>query len=343
MFKKILLLLLLPALLFGEVSLGGIDRNDLVIKNRVLLKINGEPLTVVDVVKKMDLIFYRQYPKMVNSVMAKYEFYMSNFQYVFFTLVNDLLVMADAAEKEVEVSDGDIREEMEGLFGPDVVANIDQLGLTFEEAWKLLKRELTVRRMNQMMVRSKAISEVQPKELKVLYEEYLKQNPTENIWVYHILTFKGNDKEKVQDVAEKAFSQITENKINPNEASIIFKEIADIEFSLSDEFVRKEREISKAHKEVLDKLAPQVYSRPVVQANQRQGNFTARIFFLKEQKKNTPATFAEIQNELEQEVLQKAMARHSEIYSQKLRERYGITNEYLSKMIPRDFQPFALR
>lgn len=342
MLKKIILILLSPVLLFGEVSLDSQKHGDIVVNNRILLKINGEAISVVDVVKKMDLIFYRQYPQLINNPMARYEFYMTNFQGLFFALVNDYMVLADSEDKEIEVTDGDIREELESLFGPDVVANIDKIGLTFDEAWELLKREITVRRMNMMMVRSKAMSEVHPKELKVLYDEYVKQNPAQNVWHYHILTFKGNEKEKVQNVADKAFLQMTEKNITPFDVSLIFKE-SDTEFSLSDEFVRSEKEISSSHKAVLEKLNEKGVSHPSLQANLKEPYFVAKIFYLKEQKRNVPITFAEIQDKLEHELLQKAVMRYSEQYSEKLRERYGITNEYISQMIPQNFQPFALR
>ncbi len=70
MIKRIILLSLLCSCssLFGAVSnldfsLDNSYPQNIVINNRILLKVNGKSITVMDVVRKMDLLFYRQYPE----------------------------------------------------------------------------------------------------------------------------------------------------------------------------------------------------------------------------------------------------------------------------------------
>ena len=122
----------------------------------------GKAISVMDVVRKMDLLFYRQYPDLASSAMARYQFYTSGWRSVLGAVIDDYLIVADAEEKEITVNDGEVREELEKMFGPDVVLNLDQLGMTLEEAFDLLKTELTVQRMTAIMVRSKAITDVHP-------------------------------------------------------------------------------------------------------------------------------------------------------------------------------------
>lgn len=345
MFKKgLLLLALFPAIILADVPAElplSLEGDQIVVNNRILLKINGKPITVVDAVKKMDLIFYRQYPQLLRSPRARFEFYSTNFQYIFSILVNDRLIMADAEEKKVEVTDGDVREEMESLFGPEVVNNIDTIGLSYDEAWDLLKDEIVVRRMNQMMVQSKAINEIQPKEIKALYEEYIKTNPGDDEWHYRILSFKGKDKEAVRGVMERAMAQLKETK--PPVDSLHFKEESGVEFSLSTEYQRKDKEISKAHKGMLEKLDPLSYGKGDLQLNNKDNVWAGRIFYLVEHKKGTPPAFKEMEGKLHEELMQKAIARNAESYLGRLRDRYGVTQEYLNQMTPPDFQPFALK
>lgn len=317
------------------------------VNNRILLKINGKPITVVDVVKKMDLIFYRQFPHLLTSDQARYEFYMNNFRMVFSAFVNDMLVIADAEEKEVEVTEGDIREEMESIFGPDVVGNIDRLGLPYTEAWELIKKEILVQRMNQMMIRSKSQAEVQPKDLKNLYDEYVKAHPPEKEWHYHIVTVRGIDKETVQSTLDRTHTYLLARLVEKNMAlaqlsSMLQKEFG-VEVSFSEEYIRKEHETSALHKKALQALVPMTLSPPIVQANNKEGGYIGRLFFLKEEKMHEPPSFTQLENDLHRELLQKAMARNGRSYSDKLRSRYGINDEYLAQMIPSDFTPFTLR
>lgn len=318
------------------------ENNSVIINNRILLKIQDKPVTVVDVVKKMDLYFYQQYPHLVSNLQARYEFYKVNFQAVFSSLINDLLIVADAEEKEIETTDGDVREEMETLFGPDVVANVDKLGFAYDEAWNLVKRELIVRKMSMMMVRSKAIGEVYPKAMKVIYQDYTQANPPAKEWVYQVLQIRGKEKGHVESASEKAYQLLAKEATNISQLPQLVQ-VEAVEVNLSEEFVRGEKEISVLHKEALQFLSPLGCSPPMVQLSPKEGGYSAKMFVLKEIREKKPSSFIEMENQIQQELLQKAMARHNNSYTEKLRERYGITEGYLSQMIPKDFVPFQIR
>lgn len=308
----------------------------LVINNRILLKVQGKPITVLDVVKKMDLIFYRQYPDLRGNETARYQFYMSSWRSILSSVVNDQLVMADAEEKKVEITDGDIRETLEDLFGPDVVYNLDKMGLTYTEAWTLLKTELIVRRMNQMMVRPKALSEVHPKEIRAFYQKVITENPIENEWVYQVLTIEGNS-EKARSLADRAYAFLESEKKNIADIPKLLKDET-VAVRLSEEYKRKESELSPSHKAILETLAVGTHSLPIAM----QGNLS-RIFVLNEKKVGQPLKFSEMETKLQEELTRQALTKHGEAYSEKLREHYGITDEYLSEMIPDSFEPFTLR
>lgn len=319
--------------------------NQIIVNNRILLQIQDKPITVMDVVKKMDLYFYQQFPLLVNTAQARYEFYMMNFQPVLASLINDFLIVADAKEKEVETTDGDVREEMEKLFGPEVVKNIDAMHLSYEEAWELLKRELTVRKMTQAMVRSKAICEVYPKEMRVVYEDYTKANPSAKEWVYQILQIQGNEKEVVESMGAKVHAMLQEGAITLSQLPQKVEESApQLKIVISEEFVRGEKEISLLHKEALQFLTPLGgCSAPLVQVNKKEGGYSAKLFVLKEMREKNPQSFFEMEDKIQKEILQKATSRHTMTYVQKLRERHGLDERYLSQMIPSNFVPFQIK
>lgn len=313
-----------------------LDQNypqNLVINNRILLKMEGKVITVMDVARKMDLLFYRQYPEMTSNPMARYQFYMSGWRTVLGGVIDDCLIMADAKEKQVVVNDGEIRETLENLFGPDVVINIDKLGMTFDEAFELIKTEMTVQRMASGMARSKALAEVHPQAVKKRYQKFLSEHPPQTFWVYQILSIRGEEHERV---AQEAYRLIQEQGIS-------FKEIASkigeegVEISCSEEYRQNERELSLAYRAVLQTLAAGNASTPVSSSK------GSRLFCLGGIEKEETPSFNQVAEELKSELMQEAMTRYNDEYRKKLRKNAGLTDKYLSQLIPDSVKPFELR
>lgn len=326
------------------LDFGGEMPTEVAVRNRILLKVTGKPVSVMDITKKMDLLFYRQFPEMASSVVARYQFYMANFNAMLTSVIEDHMVLADAEEKKITVSDGDVREEMESLFGPDVVLNIDSMGLTFEDVWKLLKTELTVKKMSTIMVRSKAIAEVTPKQIRQRYEEIVQENPGEDKWRYQVLTIRSSMAEEAQRVTQAALSLLNEQNCA---LEMLVEEFDDdseiVKVSLSEEYERSDRELSLAHRAVLQTLEVGAHSSPIVQESKKGNEEIVRIFVLKEHEKGEPISFRDAEDKIHAELTQKAMVRHSISYLEKLRQQYGITDSYLKTMIPDDFVPFELK
>jgi hypothetical protein len=306
---------------------------NIVVNNRVLLKVNGKTITVMDVVRKMDLLFYRQYPELASSVVARYQFYASGWRSILGAVIDDSLILADAEEKGVTINDGEVREELEKLFGPDVVLNLDQLGMTLSEAFDLLKTELTVQRMTSMMVRSKAMTEISPQSVKKRYDNMLLKNPPQNFWVYQILSIRGDQHEQV---ANEVYHLIQEQNISFESLASHF-EHEGVELAYSEEFRQSARELSLAYRSVLETLSVGSVSAPV---SSRNGS---RIFCLKRVERDEPRNFREIEDELKQELMREAMAKYNAEYRQKLRGHFDITENYLTQAVPQTLQPFALK
>jgi hypothetical protein len=318
---------------FDEFSFEQTLPQNLIVNNRILLKLNGKVITVMDVVRKMDLLFYRQYPELADSNIARYQFYSSGWRTVLGAVIDDHLIMEDADEKKVTVNDGEVREELEKMFGPDVVITIDKLGMSLDEAFDLLKTELTVQRMTSIMVHSRAMTDVHPMTVKQRYEKVRSDNPPLNYWVYRILSIRGTDHEKA---AEKAYRLMQTQGIPFEELA---KEIREegIEVAYSDELRQKEADMSLSYKAILQTLAAGGASAPV--SNQK----VSRLFCFKGMEKVDPPTFRAAEEGIKQELTQEATTRYNQEYRQKLRKLHGLTQNYLSQTIPDNLHPFVLR
>jgi len=89
----------------------------LTINNHPLAKINGKVLSLIDVVKKMDLFLYEYDPNMKLSVAERAQFYSSRWNETLEELICNELMLLDAEQKKIEVSDGEVREELENRVG----------------------------------------------------------------------------------------------------------------------------------------------------------------------------------------------------------------------------------
>lgn len=299
----------------------------------MLLKLNGKAITVLDVVRKMDLMFYRQYPEYASSDAARYQFYTSGWRTVLAAVIDDYLIMADAEEKEVTVNDGEVRQELETLFGPDVVLNLDKAGMTLDEAFDLLKTELTVQRMTSMMVRSKAMTEVKPSGMKKRYENVVAEHPAKKYLTYRVLSIRGAGHESA---AQEAHALLADQNV-PFEEIVTKLQQKGLEATCSEDFRQVESDLSLSYKAVLATLSVGTVSAPIT--NEK----VSRIFCLKGNETVPPPSFQEVLNDLKDELTQEAFVRHNAEYREKLRDYYGLSEEYLGHIIPQNLKPFALR
>ena len=115
--------------------------NRIIVENRVLTNVNTNPISVVDVMKKMDTEFFIDYPHLMDSDVARYQFYKSRWRPEFDRMVESELILTDAIAHKIELTDGDIRQDLERRFGPEIITNIDKIGLTYDEAWEMVKKD----------------------------------------------------------------------------------------------------------------------------------------------------------------------------------------------------------
>ena len=316
------------------------------VNNRVL-KVNGRCISILDIQRKMDMVFYRQFPQYAEDPEARYQFYQINWRTVLQDMIDAELVLSDAAEKKIEISDGEIREELETLFGPNVISNIHSLGMSLDEAKEIIRKELTVSRMMLLMVRSKAMHQVTPSGLRHVYSEYAEANRRQASWEYQVLTIRASnpDQGAILGAAAQALLESGKAGFSTLISALEQEEVKDsmTAIRLSTVYQRNEEEIAESHRDILSNMSVGGYSAPVAQIDRTDNNTVYRIFHLINYSDSEDVTLKEVESRLKEFLLSKAMDSETDTYMNKLRRYYGISREYISQALPEDFQPFVLR
>lgn len=313
----------------------------LMINNRPLAKINGKVISLYDVVKRMDLFLYDYYPDYTPTTPERYQYYMSRWQPTLEDMIADELVLLDAEQKEIKISDGEVREDLEERFGPNIMSNLDKVNLQYEEARDMIRNEITVQQLIGMKVHAKAFQIVTPQVIKSAYDDYVKRNPAEDEWKYQVLSIRGKDKEVCEKLAEEAYT-LLERKGVSLEETVNSLEAEGVSISISEDYDKPSSKISKQHFDVIQALHPDSYSAPVTQVSRFDNSNVVRIFHLKELIHNLPNTFDEMHDKLKNELLFETSEKEKSAYIQSLKVRFGYDVHDPKYELPEDYHPFVI-
>lgn len=308
------------------------------VQNAILAKVNGKTISMIDVKKKMDMVFHQSYPHLESSNQARLQFYEASWRHVLTDMIDNELIISDATDKEIKLTDGEVREVMEERFGPNVMQTLDKIGLTYQETWNMVRSELMVQRMTWWFVHSKAMSSVTPQDIRQAYRLHLEQNPAYSEWKYRVVSIRVDEPNDA--LAEKVQRTLAGSGKGPDEATVEAFKAPGISIAVSNEFTAKTEDLSELHKASLENLSPGAYSKPSFQTNRADKKTVYRIFYLAEKSDHPAPSFENLSQNLRNELIQKAVVQESEGYLGKLRKYYGFDTD---KMIPEDLHPFSLQ
>ncbi|MBS0630094.1 MAG: SurA N-terminal domain-containing protein [Verrucomicrobia bacterium] len=338
--KLIPFLLLLPLLAIANEPQG-----ELVVQNRILATVNGKNITVMDVMKKMDVYLARAYPEYAKSNTHRYQFFSQNWKRTLNQMIDNELIVADAERLEMKITDADIREIIHERFGPNVIATLDELGVTYDEARTMIHHEIASQRMTWYRVHSKAMHKVGPQSIKNAFEEHIVNNPPKEEWKYQVISIRGKTEQLGNIYAQKAIAVIKNEPLPFEELAKLLKEQSsedeNISVTVSDEYCVEGKALSDSHKAVICSLTPGTYSEPTLQVS-RDKSAVHRIFYLKEHSVSPPPKFdAAMIDNLQDDLIQKQIEVEYPQYMAKLRKQFNFDEKSL-EAIPTDFQPFSL-
>lgn len=319
----------------------------IIVNNRILATVNEKSISVIDVMKKMDIIFYRQYPQYSEITEARFQFYQAGWRQVLNDLINKELILCDAIENKLPLSNGDIRQEMEDTFGPNIITNLDRAGITYDEAWEILKGDLLLKRMMYVRVNGRVMKRITPMIVKSYYNEWAKEHSAEPQWRYRMISIRSDNPEVGAEAAKKVYALVTEKGVPVEELTATVKSDGsfppNIGINVSEEYLHKNKEIAPENQVILGSLSAHQISTPVAQASRRDKTVVNRLFFLTEKIPGGAPPYHEVQAKLKNELIDKESDKETDLYIQKLRRHYNISEQFLKESIPDDFQPFVLQ
>ncbi len=330
----------------GETSLFGTIREPkLVVNNRILAKANGKAISVVDIMKKMDMMFYKQFPQYTSSVQARFQFYQINWKLVLNEMIDRELILADAEESKLVVSAGDVRQEMESLFGPNIITNLDKIGLTFNEASKMVLDDITMRRMIYFRVQSKAVTKITPQLIRSYYDDVAKDNIRDNEWVFNVVTIRHRDSSNAAETANLVHRLLAEDKIPLADLNTKLEETApttaqNVSVTVSEEFHTNEKELSEPFRKILVTLNANSYSEPIAQKSRANNSTVTRIFYLKQMTPGGVIPYNEMADNIRARLLDDEINKESDAYLTRLRKQFHVQEIVLEGTDT--FQPFEL-
>lgn len=316
------------------------------VNNRILATINGNPISVCDLMKKMDVIFYKQFPHYAEIPEAKFQFYTVNWKHTLKDLIDKELILADAKEVKLPVSGGDIRQEMEQNFGPNIIANLDKIGLSYDEAQEIIQSDITLRRMMMIRVNQKAMHKVTPQAVLEAYDKFCEENIRLTEWDYFVISVRSNDDTKGAHIANVIHGMLTLDNTPPEEIKGRIASMGLLDdkttISVSSPYHHNEKEVSETFREALAGMSPNSYSEPQMHKNRNGNSKIYRIFYLENMTPGGVIPLNEVEDKIVDAIRMKAIDAEADAYLKRLREHFRIIDEEILSQLPDDYQPFTL-
>jgi len=314
---------------------------EIVFNNRPLAKVNGKTFSLFDVIKKMDVTLHGRSPEIFDNIPGLFQYYQQNWRTTLSELVEEQLILLDAEEKEfIKVSEGDVREEMQERYGPNIITTLSKFNLTYDEAQEMLNTEMRVQQMSWYRAYSKAIMSVTPDIIKSSYKVFLQQSPPKDEWRYQMLTIRGDDKIRCEAIAKAAYDLLQKDGATLNSVAEQISEEG-VKVSASTEYSTDSKNLSEQHRSILSRLGVSEMSEPESQSS-KAGGAVYRIFHLKGHDHEDPPVFENVSDRIKDRLVAMAVERERKVYVDKLKRDYQMTEKEFDESLPDGYQPFAL-
>lgn len=325
--KQFLAALLLSSALFGE---------SIVVNNRPLAVANNRMISVIDVQKKMDIFAFENKIKF-NNKRELYQYYMGNWKYSLDQMIDAEYMMLRAEKRKMIVPDGEVREEMMSRFGPNILATLEEMDVEYEDAWDMLRKEMTCARVLWQGVQAKVMQRVTPEAIKHAYYAYVATHPPKEEWDYQFVTLRGAEKDELEDIGQTAHSLLATAKTSLEGLPDALAEEG-CSVSISKPMKVDFKNMSEQHKSILATLKEGEYSTPISQLSRASNETVTRVFKLNSVTKETVPTFNDMHTKLKNAMLQEYANKENIVYSKQLRETY----DFIDTPLPDNFQPFLM-
>ena len=328
---------------FSSFSFVGADaaeaKKEIVADQRILASIRDHIITVGDVMKKMDIVFYQQYPQFRNSTEHRLQFYDSNWRAMLQELVERRVIMVFAEENHMEVGHGEVREELEELFGPNVLLTMYEARVSMDDAYDMIRQDIMMRRILHFYVRAAALASITPQKIKEVYQEKYENRAKEEKISWHILSLKAPEGPSVTQKIKAIVDALN------HESSTFEKERERLpegwDLLLSPLFTTEISQLSSTLRPVLEHSAAGIWSDPIQAKEAKKGCEKWSSYFVKERLKGERIPLNVVENEIQETLLSPLIQERRKIFIDDLIKKYDVTFTFSEKEME-TYHPFHL-
>lgn len=310
------------------------------IENRVLATVRGEAITVVDVAKKLDMIFYQQFAQYRGQNEVRYQFYQANWRKALDELIERKLAILLAEEKQITLSNGDVREELEALYGPNVLLALHEENISLDEAQQMLREDLLYRRVLAYFVQVPIYSAITPSVLKKAYEEKAVELSSQKGWVWRSITLKGKNGAITEKSADALYEKLSRREVKLRD--LVQQKDDEVEISVSSQYRSHEKDISSSVASILKELPLATFSKPVSVSLKGGEGKGFRIYIVDDYIAPQVPQLFEMEGELRGEIALPEVLQKSQEFFTELRKQYHAKYTLLEKDLIA-LEPFVLK
>lgn len=326
--------------------------HEIIIHNRLLARVNGKPISVMDVKKSMDLFLKGHYPDALSSPFKTYQFYVYQWKFALQELINKELLRIEAENLKATlpnnktlIPDGVVHEEIKKRFGANPFQKIQDLGFTDDQIEKFIIEEMMISSVSWTFVWQKAIQQVTPDKIQKEYNKHLDDLKSSGKWEYKIVTIHGDSEQDNKKTAKKLYQLISQKshlEKDENTLTGIIQEMnkhapSNLCITISSLISVANKDISLEIKKILEQLSPCSLSKMMTQT---PDGLAYRMFYLIKYHQESPPSIQEIFQKLTNSLIQENGLHQRAEYIGKLKKKFFY--EDLLASAPKNFIPFEM-
>ena len=319
----------------GSFSAASFEQNPsrVAIHNRVLFKVDEDTVvTTLDVIHKLNVLFYSTCPQLVDSVSARSQYYSAMWPVVLESVINEFLMAADAKAKKIFIDPTSVNQEIEGMFGRDLSPFAKFFDMTPEDVFNVVHRILVAQRIEGMMVRSRVMLKVTPGMVKARYQKLLEEASQISQWTYRVLTVKASSEFLANKIAGKVQERLNEDAVWDKERLTAMVLSQGGQLICSEDFIREDMQLSDAHKKALEEIC-----FPEERCGKALEHASGlKLFVLFDRSTKTLEPLEKMEAQIKQHLMLELAEEEETNYKNKLHARYGFDPAIVTQLLAED-------
>ena len=320
------------------------EQHEIIIHNKPLARVNGKTISLYDVVNRMNMVLCTKHPEAFKDKQVVFQFYEAQWKTFLEEMVSNELILADAEDKEVEISEGDIRKKLDADYGLTLFSKLDEMGMTLEEAKEMVRRDLIIQQMTWFRAYNRAVQSVTPNQVKTQYELEKESFKPKDRFTYQVLTLRGPTS-FAEKIGEEAYALLNDQGLELEEVAKKLiekceKDHINVKITASPDYMMESAQIATQHMEVLSSLPLKTFSKPTLQTS-KSGD-AVRIFYIKDRETIAAQPFTALAASLKDKLTEFYAAREKKNYIERLKKQYRAEDHETYFDLPKDYKPFDI-